>query len=231
MPAVALPKNRLPPAALKNRLLVALPQDMEDFFSNLHPVSLSLRQILYEVGAPLEHVYFIERGVVSILTIMADGSTIEVGMIGFEGIVGVAALLGGEVSAQHFVVQVPGTALRMNAALCKQAFDRNEAVRSVMLRWIEAMVNLSAQTAACNRLHSIEQRCARWLLMAHDRLQSDIMPMTHEFLSSMLGVRRTGVTETAGELQRSGLIRYHHGQVTIVDRDSLEAAACECYRI
>jgi CRP-like cAMP-binding protein len=133
MPPFALPKNRLPPAALKNRLLVALPQDMEDFFSSLHPVSLSLRQTLYEVGAPLEHVYFIERGVVSILTIMGDGATIEVGMIGFEGIVGVAALLGGEVSAQHFVVQVPGTALRMNAALCKQAFDQNEAVRSVML--------------------------------------------------------------------------------------------------
>jgi CRP-like cAMP-binding protein len=230
MPPAVL-KNTPSPATLKNRLLTALPQDIEDFFSNLHPVSLLLRQILYVVGAPLEHVYFIERGVVSILTIMADGSTIEVGMIGFEGIVGVSALLGGEVTAQHFVVQVPGTALRMNAALCKRAFERNEAVRSVMLRYADAMVNLSAQTAACNRLHTIEQRLARWLLMARDRIESDIMPMTHEFLSSMLGVRRSGVTETAGELQRSGLIRYHRGQVRIIDRGALEAAACECYRI
>ena len=224
----------MPPAnhaSFRNRLLAAVPQDMASVFSNLHPVSLSLRQILYEVGAPLEHVYFIEDGIVSILTIMGDGSTIEVGMIGREGVVGVSALLGSEVSAQHFVVQVPGTALKMNAALCKRAFDQSEAVRSIMLRYADATVNLSAQTAACNRLHSIEQRCARWLLMAHDRLQSDIMPMTHEFLSSMLGVRRAGVTETAGELQRSGLIRYHRGQITIVDREGLEMAACECYRI
>jgi len=206
-------------AAFKNRLLVALPQDIEGFFSNLHPVSLSLRQVLYKVGAPLDLVYFIEQGVVSILTIMGSGSAVEVGMIGDE------------VSSQRFVVQVPGAALSMNAALCKQAFTESEAVRGVILRYAEATLNLSAQTAACNRLHTIEQRCARWLLMAHDRLQSDIMPMTHEFLSSMLGVRRAGVTETAGELQRSGLIRYHHGQITIVDRDGLEAAACECYRM
>jgi CRP-like cAMP-binding protein len=218
-------------AAFKNRLLVALPQDIEGFFSNLHPVSLSLRQVLYKVGTPLDLVYFIEQGVVSILTIMGSGSAVEVGMIGDEGIVGVSALLGAEVSSQHFVVQVPGAALSMNAALCKQAFTESEAIRSVILRYAEATLNLSAQTAACNRLHTIEQRCARWLLMAHDRLQSDIMPMTHEFLSSMLGVRRAGVTETAGELQRSGLIRYHHGQITIVDRDGLEAAACECYRM
>jgi len=223
------PSNRIND---KNRLLVAIPQeDLERFFSDLHPVSLSLRQVLHEVGAPLEDVYFIEQGVASVLTNMADGSTIEVGMIGMEGMVGVPALLGGKTSVQKVIVQIPGTALRMNAALCKAAFDQSEAVRRVVLRFTEAVLNLSAQTAACNRLHTIEQRCARWMLMAVDRVQSDEIPLTHEFLSSMLGVRRAGVTNTAGELQSSGLIRYHRGLLTIVDRDGLEMTACECYRI
>ena len=223
------PPNRI---TSKNRLLAAMPQeDLERFFSDLDPVSLSLRQVLHEVGARLEDVYFIEQGVASVLTNMADGSTIEVGMIGMEGMVGIPALLGGEISAQQVIVQVPGTALRMNAALCKAAFDQSEAIRGVALRFTEAILNLSAQTAACNRLHSIEQRCARWLLMAIDRVQSDEIPLTHEFLSSMLGVRRAGVTNTAGELQSSGLIRYHRGLLTIVDRDGLEATACECYHI
>jgi CRP-like cAMP-binding protein len=162
---------------------------------------------------------------------MTDGSTIEVGMIGREGIVGAAALLGGEASAQHIVVQAPGTALRMKVAECRAAFEESAAVRAPVLRYVQTLLDLSAQTAACNRLHSIEQRCARWLLMARDRLDDDVMPMTHEFLSTMLGVRRAGVTETVGELHRSGLIQNHRGAVTILDREGLEAAACECYRI
>src|SRR5439155_16884747 len=157
------PSNRIND---NNRLLVAIPQeDLERFFSDLHRVSLSLRQVLHEVGAPLEDVYFIEQGVASVLTNMADGSTIEVGMIGMEGMVGMPALLGGKTSVQKLIVQIPGTALRMNAALCKAAFDQSEAVRRVVLRFTEAVLNLSAQTAACNRLHTIEQRCARWMLM------------------------------------------------------------------
>lgn len=119
----------------------------------------------------------------------------------------------------------------MTAAECKHAFDESAAVRTVFLRFIEALIYLGGQTAACNRLHTIEQRLARWLLMAHDRVQTNVMPMTHEFLAAMLGVRRAGVTETAGELQRSGLIRYHHGRLAIDDREGLEAAACECYRL
>src|SRR5271155_5345218 len=177
--------------AIKNRLLAALSQkDLDQFFSDLYPVSLSLRQILYETGAPFEHVYFIEEGVASVLTTMANGSTIEVGMIGAEGMVGLPALLGGEISAQHVVIQIPGNALRINAALCKTAFDQSATIRATFLHFTEAILNLSAQTAACNRLHAIDQRCARWLLMAFDRIQSDAMPMTQEFLSSMLGVRR-----------------------------------------
>ena len=218
--------------AQKNRLLAALPQaELERYFSPLQSVSLSQRQVLYEPGTPLAHVYFVEEGVVSILTKMADDTTIEVGMIGIEGAVGTTALLGGEASSQQALVQVSGTALRMNVAECKAAFDQSAAVRTVIMRFIEGLFDLSAQTAACNRRHTIEQRCARWLLMAHDRLHDDIMPMTHEFLASMLGVRRAGVTETAGELRRSGLIRYHHGRLTIIDRAGREATACECYRI
>jgi CRP-like cAMP-binding protein len=148
-----------------------------------------------------------------------------------EGMVGVSALLGADTSAQQFITQIRATALRMDAADCKIAFDQSEPVRRIMLRFTEAVLNLGAQTAACNRLHSIEQRCARWLLMASDRIQSDVLPLTQEFLSTMLGVRRAGVTETAGELQRSGLIRYHHGHITIIDREGLEATACECYRL
>jgi CRP-like cAMP-binding protein len=216
----------------KNHLLAAIPQEeLERFSPELHPVSLSLRQVLYEVGAPLENVYFIEEGVASVLTNMADGSTIEIGMIGAEGMVGVPALLGGETSAQQIVVQVPGTALRMSAARCKTVFDQSDAVRRVALRFTEFFMNLSAQTAACNRLHSIEQRGARWLLMAFDRTRLDRLPITHEFLAAMLGVRRAGVTNTAGELQRSGLIHYQRGLITIIDRDGLQAAACECYGI
>jgi len=191
----------------RNRILAALPpKDFDRFSPALQPVSLSLRQVIHDVSSPIEHVYFVEQGVCSILTIMADDSAIEVGMIGSEGMVGVSAVFGSATSGQHIIVQIPGTALRMDAARCKAAFDESTAVRMAVLRFATALMNLSAQTAACNRLHSIEQRCARWLLMAHDRIQSDIMPMTHEFLASMLGVRRAGVTVTAGELQRSGLI-------------------------
>jgi len=218
--------------APKNGLLAALsPEDVERFFSDLEPVSFLIGNIIYEVGAPLEDVYFIEQGVASVLTNLTNGSVIEVGMIGREGMVGVPVLLGDETSVQRVIVQVPGTALRMKAAPCKTAFDESAAVRRVLLRFTAAILNMSAQSAACNRAHSMKQRCARWLLMSSDRIQSDVVPMTHEFLSSMLGVRRTGVTAIAGELQRSGLIRYRRGQVTIVDHGGLEATACECYRI
>jgi CRP-like cAMP-binding protein len=224
----------MPPTncARQNRLLSALlPEVSQRFFSDLHPISLPLRHVIQAAAGPLDHVYFIESGVASILTTMVNGASIEVGMIGTEGLVGVSALFGAEISSQNVIMQVPGTALRMNTARCRDAFNQSAEVRKVILRFADSIFNVSAQTAACNRLHSIEQRCARWLLMARTRHPSDIIPMTHEFLASMLGVRRAGVSETAGELQRSGLIRYHHGKVTIVDREGLEAAACECYAL
>ena len=217
-------------ATFQNRLLAAFPpEDVQRFFSDLHPVSFPLRHVLYEVGAPLDHVYFIEQGLSSILVNMSNGSTIEVGMIGMEGMIGIQALLGGPTSNSQFVTQAPITALRMNAARCRAAFDQSAAVRGLMLRFTEVVLDLASQTAACNRLHSIEQRCARWLLMSSDRIRSDTIPMTHEFLASMLGVRRAGVTTTLGELDRSGLIENGRGRVTITDREGLETTACECY--
>jgi CRP-like cAMP-binding protein len=193
------------PSAQQNRLLGAMsPADTNRFFADLHPVSLPLRQIVYEVGAPLEHVYFIEQGVISILTRMTNGESIEAGMIGLEGVVGIGAIFGDEVSGQQVIVQAPVTALRMGAAECVAAFEQSSAVRKVLLRYTSAFLGVATQTAACNRLHSLKERSARWLLMMHDRLQSDEMPLTQEFLSVMLGTRRTRVTEAAGELHRAG---------------------------
>jgi CRP-like cAMP-binding protein len=215
----------------QNRLLGAMSQaDTDQFFSDLHPVSLPLRQIVYEVGARLEHVYFVEQGVASILTKMTNGESIEAGMIGSEGMLGLPALLGRERSGQHLIVQAPLTALRMDVADCKTAFDQSAAVRAVMLQYAGTLLDIASQTALCNRLHSHLQRASRWLLMMYDRLQSDAMPLTHEFLSTMLGVRRTRITEAAGQLRRLGLIRYARGVVTILDHPGLAAMACECYR-
>jgi CRP-like cAMP-binding protein len=221
----------MPARLQKNRLLVAMSrEDTGKFFSGLDPVSLPLRQIIYEVGAPFEYVYFIEQGVASLLTTMTNGKKIEAGMIGSEGVVGLPALLGREISGQHVIVQGPLTALRMEVADCKAAFEQSAAVRHVMLRYTARLLDIASQTAACNRLHSLKERCARWLLMMFDRLRCDEMPLTHEFLSIMLGVRRSRVTESAGELQRAGLIRYGRGLVTILDHPGLSATACECYR-
>lgn len=205
-------------------------KDAGKFFSGLHPVFLPLKQIIYGVGSPLEHVYFIEEGVASIVTHMTTGERIEAGMIGSEGIVGLPTLLGREKSSQHVIVQAPLTALRMTSVDLKAAFEQSTTVRNIMLHYTGTLLEIASQTAACNRLHSLKQRCARWLLMMYDRLQSDAMPLTHEFLSMMLGVRRSRVTESAGELQRLGLIRYYRGQVSILDHAALTTTACECYR-
>ncbi|HTZ38131.1 MAG TPA: Crp/Fnr family transcriptional regulator [Stellaceae bacterium] len=205
------------------------PADLAELADHFQLVGLPKKQIVYEVGSPLDQVYFVEEGLVSVLTMMEDGASSEVGMVGPEGLIGVSALLGGSVSAQHVVIQLPGSAYRIPAAACKAVFDGNPRVRRVLLRFVEDLLNLSAQTAACNRLHQVEQRTARWLLMSSDRTDSQVLRLTQEFLAAMLGVRRSGISEAAGELQRSGLIRYRRGEITIVDRAGLEAIACECY--
>lgn len=220
----------IPP--IKNRLLSTLPPDeLAPLIEYLEPVVLPKKQILYEVGAPLDHVYFIDEGLASVLTTMEDGASSEVGMVGPEGLIGVSALLGGRQSAQHVVMQLRGRGHHIPAARCKNVFDRSPRVRAAVLRFTEDLLNLSAQTAGCNRLHSVEQRSARWLLMASDRVGSNVLPLTQEFLAAMLGVRRSGVSEAANELQRSGLIRYRRGEIAIIDHEGLEATACECYRL
>lgn len=220
----------LPAQQIKNRLLAGLPpEDLAQLIEHLEPVALPKKQILYEVGAPLEHIYFIEEGLASVLTTMEDGASSEVGMVGPEGLIGVSALLGGSISAQHVVMQLPGRGHHIPATRCKTLFDQSPGVREIVLRFIEDLLNLSSQTAGCNRLHSVEQRSARWLLMASDRVGSSVLPLTQEFLAAMLGVRRSGVSEAASELQRSGLIRYRRGEITIIDRAGLEKTACECY--
>ena len=222
----------LPIQPIKNRLLAGLPpEDLAELIQHLEPVALPKKQVLYEVGAPLDRIYFIEEGLASVLTTMEDGASSEVGMVGPEGLVGVSALLGGSVSAQHIVMQLPGRGHHIAARHCKTVFEHSPEVRRVVLRFIEDLLNLSSQTAGCNRLHSVEQRSARWLLMASDRIDSKLLPLTQEFLAAMLGVRRSGVSEAMSELQRSGLIRYRRGQITIVDHAGLEKTACECYRL
>jgi len=214
-----------------NRMLSALPRDdFETYFSHLEPVDLNLKQVVHEPGAPVREVYFLEGAVASVLTLMADGSTTEVGMIGAEGMIGMAGVLGDEIVDQLVIASIPGPAWRLSLEACVAAFEGSPAVRRVFLGFAASLLGLSAQTAACNRLHSIEQRCARWLLMAADRWRSDTMPITHEFLASLLGVRRAGITTLTGELQRLGLISYRQRSLTIRDHHGLETVACECYR-
>lgn len=216
----------------KNRVLAALPdRDFEQFFPALETVDLPLRYTLQEAGSRIERVFFVEQGVASVLATMSSGSTVEVGMIGVEGIVGVAGLFGARTSPHRIIVQISGIALALPLSACRKAFAASTAFETVALDFANDLFNLSAQTAACNRLHSIEQRCARWLLMAHDRTRRKTMSMTHEFLAATLGVRRAGVTVAAGELQRSGLIKYRSGEVVIRDHAGLVAAACECYQL
>ncbi|HWD58984.1 MAG TPA: Crp/Fnr family transcriptional regulator [Stellaceae bacterium] len=217
---------------IKNRLLAGLsPADFAELAKELQPVSLPQRQVVYEVGAPFDYIYFIEEGLASVLTIMEDGSSSEAGMVGPEGLIGVSALLGAKTSAQHIVTQLRTEVQRIATASARAVFDNNPRVRAVLLRFIEDLLNLSSQTAGCNRLHSVEQRSARWLLMASDRIASNELALTQEFLAAMLGVRRSGVSEAASELQRSGLIRYRRGQIVIIDRAGLEKTACECYAL
>ncbi|HZK91677.1 MAG TPA: Crp/Fnr family transcriptional regulator [Stellaceae bacterium] len=217
---------------VKNRLLATLSSaDFAQLADDLQSVALPKKLVLYEVGAPLDYIYFIEEGLASVLTMMEDGASSEVAMVGPEGLIGVSALLGGKNSGQHIVVQLPGSAYRIASPACKTVFESNPRVRAVLLRFVEDLLNLCAQTAACNRLHQVEQRTARWLLMSSDRTDTKVLRLTQEFLAAMLGVRRSGISEAAGELQRSGLIRYRRGEITIVDRPGLERTACECYEL
>ena len=215
---------------VRNRLLAALPSDaFAHLARSLRPVSLELRQVLYAPGQPVEAAYFPEACTVSMLAPLESGDLVEVGMVGREGLVGLPVVLGAESSTTEALVQRPGTALHMPATALREAFDRSTSLRALLLRYVQAFHDQVTQTAACNVHHTLDERLARWLLMAHDRADSDTFPMTHEFMSMMLAVRRAGVTVAAGILQKAGVIRYAQGSMTIVDRPGLEAASCQCY--
>jgi CRP-like cAMP-binding protein len=215
-----------------NRLLGLLaPGDYQRLRPHLHRISLDYRQSLYRANKPIEFVYFIETGVGSLVNTMGNGDSAEVGTIGNEGVVGLPLLLGDDRAPTSVYVQVPGAGLSMKATLFKRELAQSASMRMVMHHYAHAFFNQVAQSAACNQFHSIEQRCCRWMLMTHDRMQSDEFLLTQEFLAMMLGVQRTGVTAAAGALQRAGLIRYTRGNVTIVDRRALIRHSCECYGI
>jgi len=215
-----------------NRLLGLLPsRDYQRLRPHLHRIPLGYRQSLYRANKPIGFVYFIETGVGSLVNTMKNGEAAEVGTIGNEGLVGLPVVLGDDRAPTSVYVQVPGAGLRMKASLFKRELARSASMRAVMLRYTHAFFNQVAQSAACNHFHSLQQRCCRWLLMTHDRMQSDEFLLTQEFLGMMLGVQRTGVSAAAGALQQAGLIRYRRGNVTIIDRRGLMQRSCECYGI
>jgi CRP-like cAMP-binding protein len=218
--------------AVKNRLLASLSSDeYERLEPYLEPISLNFKQELIEPNVPIKFVYFPLAGVCSLLSLTAKGELIEVGTVGNEGMVGLPIFLGAKAIPGLSMVQIPGEALRMRAEDLRTHVTPNTPLYELLHRYTQALFNLISQSALCNRVHSIEQRCCRWLLLTHDRVGSDQFPLTHEFLSQMLGVRRAGVTEVAAKLQNAGLISYRYGKISILARDGLEATSCECYEL
>jgi len=215
-----------------NGLLDALtPDQLARLRPHWRAEALHLNHTLQMRGKPVESVYFPTSGMISIVAVMRDGASVEVGIAGREGMLGVQAVLGDDNSLNEAMVQIPGTALRLPADLLRREAEASSQLRDVLLRYVQAYLNSATQSAACNRAHLLEQRLARWLLTARDRAGSDRLPLTHEFIAMMLGVRRAGVTVAAQSLQTAGLIHYAHGRISIADREGLEVAACECYEV
>jgi len=215
-----------------NRLLAALPaRERRVFVDLLEPLSYTIKQSLYKSDEPIPYVYFPLGGVFSIVSDANHGGIIEIATVGKEGFVGVPVLLGVDRTVGDGFCQIPGDALRLRAGRFREELDRRPLLRALLLRYTQSFINQIAQNAACNRLHSIEERCARWLLMTHDRVGVDQYLLTQEFLAQMLGVRRAGVSVVATRFQKEGFIRYGRGLLTIVNRRGLENAACACYEI
>ena len=215
-----------------NRLLAALPQaEYLRLQPYLEPVPLPYRQSLYDARQPIPYVWFLERGVVSLLRVVQEGTLIEIAVIGHEGMVGLPVFLGTGSALAQALVQIPGAGLRMRATVFQREVLAGTPLHDLLHRYSQAYINQVMQGVACNRLHSIAQRCARWLLQTHDRVDADQFLLTQAFLAQMLGVRRASVGMVAGKLQKAGLIRYSRGVITILDRPRLEATVCECYQI
>lgn len=216
----------------RNTLLAALPQSARQrIFPLLHEIELSLGEEIYAAGEEEYTVYFPIDCIVSLLYVTLDGHSAEISVVGSEGVVGIAVVLGGGSTPSHAVVQSAGRAYRLPAADLRREFDSDPALRMLILRYTQALITQMAQTAVCNRHHTIEQQLARWLLLSLDRLPTDELTMTQELIANMLGVRREGVTEAAGKLQKLGVISYVRGHITVLDRDKLESVSCECYRV
>ena len=216
----------------ENQLLDMLPQVAKArLFPHLKKIELPLGTVIYEAGQQVEYVYFPSDCIISLLYVMEDGASAEISVVGFEGIVGIAVFMGGASTPSRAVVQSRGSAWRLPAAELKNEFSHHAEMRMLMLRYTQSLITQMAQTAACNRHHSIDQQLCRWLLLSMDRLPTNELSMTQELIANMLGVRREGVTEAAGKLQKAGIIRYQRGHITVVDRPALEKRCCECYEV
>ena len=206
-------------------------EELMRLLPNLQPLTLSLGEVLYESGEKMDYVYFPTTAIISLLYIMENGSTAEIGVVGNDGLVGIAIFMGGDTTPNRAVVQSAGKAFKMQAREMKEEFTRGGRFHSLCLRYTQALITQISQTAVCNRLHSIDQQLCRWLLLSHDRLPTSRLIMTQELISNMLGVRREGITHAAKRLQKAGYISYVRGDMTILDRKGLEASVCECYQV
>ena len=216
----------------ENHLLAALPADeWERLRPKLELWPMALGHVLYESGSKLQHVYFPTTSLISLLYVMEDGASAEIAIVGKEGIVGISLFMGGETTPSRGIVQSAGNAYRVAGSFLKEEFLRAGTLQRLLLLYIQALITQMSQTAVCNRHHSVDQQLCRWLLMSLDRLPSNELTMTQELIANMLGVRREGVTESAGKLQKLGLISYNRGHIKVLDRPALEAHACECYAV
>jgi CRP-like cAMP-binding protein len=224
--------NTLSADPTQNHLLAALPAvEWQRWQPQLERIELPLSQVLYESGGKLSHVYFPTTALVSLLYVMEDGASAEIAVVGNEGIVGISLFMGGDSTSSRAVVQSAGQGFRLKAQIMKDEFNRAGPVLHLLLRYTQALITQMAQTAVCNRHHSLDQQLCRWLLLSIDRLQGNELAMTQELIANMLGVRREGVTEAALKLQKTGLIHYARGHITVLDRSGLEERSCECYSV
>ena len=225
----SLPPLRRPK---QNRLLAALPdEDYARLLPDLEPISMPLGWVVYESGAHMRYVYFPTTSIVSLLYVMESGASAEIAIAGNEGLVGISLFMGGETTTNRAVVQSAGEGFRVKASALKREFALGGELQRLALRYTQALITQTAQTAVCNRHHSVDQQLCRWLLLSMDRLPGNELMMTQELIANMLGVRREGVTAAAGQLQAAGLIHYSRGHITILDRPKLEKRACECYGV
>lgn len=220
------------PDAKRNQLLAALPEtEWQRWLPQLEPVDMPLGEVLYESGRTLSHVYFPTGAIVSLLYVMENGASAEIAVVGHEGLVGISLFMGGESTPSRAVVQSAGGGYRLNAEAMKYEFNHSGPVMHLLLRYTQALITQMAQTAVCNRHHSLDQQLCRWLLLSLDRLSGNELVMTQELIANMLGVRREGVTQAALKLQSAGLIRYVRGRITVLERSGLEKRSCECYAV